>query len=205
MTASPVAVSASICTLSSFPRCARGSRALHDEHRADVVSKIGQPEAVLESATDPDDLVDERVRPRIAQVIAIYPEQVRIRPDRDVDDHQSAPDQRENVDDRPPAPELEPRPLVRPATAPGDEHAEVAQEVRDVDHAGRRDGDVDRGPGPGHDERDGGEDADRDRGVGRGLEVPLTCPHAPPSGSRRSRPIENISRTVAPWIASVHT
>ena len=37
------------------------------------------------------------------------------------------------------------------------------------------------------------------------LKVWLTWPHRPPSGSRRSRPIENISRVVAPWMASVHT
>ncbi len=37
------------------------------------------------------------------------------------------------------------------------------------------------------------------------LKVWLTWAHTPPSGSRRSRPIENIIRVVAPWIASVHT
>ena len=37
------------------------------------------------------------------------------------------------------------------------------------------------------------------------LKVGFTEPHAAPNGSRRSRPIENMSRTVAPWIASVQT
>ena len=33
----------------------------------------------------------------------------------------------------------------------------------------------------------------------------LTLPHTLPSGRCRSRPIENIRRVAAPWIASVHT
>ena len=33
----------------------------------------------------------------------------------------------------------------------------------------------------------------------------LTWPHARPPGSSPSRPIENIIRVAAPWIASVHT
>ena len=33
----------------------------------------------------------------------------------------------------------------------------------------------------------------------------LTWPHVPPNGRCRSRPIENIRRVAAPWMASVHT
>ena len=37
------------------------------------------------------------------------------------------------------------------------------------------------------------------------LKLGLTWPQVPPSGSRRSRPIENMRRTVAPWMARVQT
>ena len=32
-----------------------------------------------------------------------------------------------------------------------------------------------------------------------------TCPHAPPKGRCRSRPMENMSRLAAPWMARVQT
>ncbi len=35
--------------------------------------------------------------------------------------------------------------------------------------------------------------------------VGLTIPHTLPKGSRPSRPIENIRRMVADWMASMHT
>ena len=147
--------------------------------------------------TDLDERVDERVRPRVAQVVAVDAEQARVRPDRDVDDHQAAPHQGQDVDDRAPAPELEPRALVRPAPASG------RRARRDCTGSTRCRSSRSprwrcRSRSRPRSRRTGWRPARRPRwprwpGV---WNVELTWPHAPPSGSRRSRPIENIRRTV---------
>src|SRR3954452_19859345 len=125
---------------------------------------------LLDLAADLDERVDERVRPGITQVVPEDAEQARVRPERDVDDHQPAPDQREDVEDRPPAAEREPGAAVRPTPGSREEDAEVAEEVRDIDHPGRPDRDIDRRAGTGDEERDGRKHTDRDGCVRRGSE-----------------------------------
>ena len=60
--------------------------------------------------------------------------------------------------------------------------AEVAQEVAQVDQPGRRDRQRDAADRPDQQDRDGGEDADRDRGVGRGAEAGADVAPRPAAG-----------------------
>src|SRR6266550_2829552 len=140
---------------------------LEDGPRRQVLEDIGCAVGVLAEAQE---RVDERVRPRVAEVVAEVSEQCRIRPDADVDDHHAAPNEGEDVDDRAPAPEREPGALVRPALAAGNEDAEVTQEVAEVDHSGCGNGHVDRPECPGQEQRDRAKHADRDRRIDRRLE-----------------------------------
>ena len=116
--------------------------------------------------------VDQRV-PVGAALAPEVAEQLGRRPQRDVDEHDRAPDEGEDVDRHPPPPEAEPRRLVRPAAAARDQQADVAQEVAQVDQPGRRDRQGDAADRPDEQDRDRREDADRDR------------PHSPGCGSAR--------------------
>ncbi len=127
------------------------------------VSKIGQ--AGIPSISLPNGLMNvlmngfQNRRPSRAPVA----EQRAVRPQRDVDDHQAAVDEGQDVDELAPATEAEPGLLVRPAAEPGREDAGVAHEVGDVDQAGRRDRDGDGRPRTDDEDRQGGDDADRRR------------------------------------------
>src|ERR1700745_3396119 len=59
----------------------------------------------------------------------------------EVDLHGDAPDKAKDVEGNAPAAQLERRGLLRPAPEPGAKNREVAQDVREVDHPGRADGD----------------------------------------------------------------
>ena len=99
-----------------------------------------------------------------------------------------------------PAAELEPGALVRPAADPGDQNADVAHQVAEVDQAGRADR---RGCAGLSVTRNGiaAMTPTATAALAGVLNIELTWPQTLPSGIRRSRPIENISRAVAPWIA----
>src|SRR5438093_4579250 len=70
---------------------------------------------------------------RVTQPAPEVPEQVAVLPQGEVQCHDAAPDQREDVDDEAPATELEPRLLAGPAAKTGDQDAGVAQQVAQVD------------------------------------------------------------------------
>src|SRR6266851_1924763 len=57
----------------------------------------------------------------------------------EVDLHRDAPGETEDVDDHSPAAELEGCAVLRPALQPGQQDGDVAEDVREVDHAGRSD------------------------------------------------------------------
>ncbi len=121
-------------TRSSRPRC--GDEVVDragDEHRPDEVSKIGHagnpsrrlPPTLMNVLMNGFDHVFRRSLPK-------SPKSVGIRPDADVDDHQPAPDQGEDVEDGAPAAQVEPGALVRPTAAAGGEDADVAEEVAEI-------------------------------------------------------------------------
>ena len=91
-----------------------------------------------------------------------------------------------DVDELAPAPEAEPGALLRPATEARGEHAEVAQQVAQVDQAGRRDRDRETAERADDQDRDGGQDADRDGRVGRGPERRVD---AAPQATERQVPV----------------
>src|SRR5579864_402460 len=59
----------------------------------------------------------------------------------EVDLHGDAPHEAKDVEGYSPTPQLERRGLLGPALEPGAKNCEVAQDVREVDHPGRADGD----------------------------------------------------------------
>src|SRR5690349_951034 len=116
-----------------------------------------------------DEPVDGRIgdRPAVATEV---PEEVRVLPDGDVQQHQAAVDDGQDVDRLAPPAEVEPCRLVRPPAEAGVQHAEVRQQVAEVDQARGRDRHAEPAERADHEDRDGGQDADGDRGIGRRLE-----------------------------------
>src|SRR5205823_14271877 len=103
---------------------------LEHRPRGEAGEDVGRAVRVL---TEGQEVVDERVGPRLSQVVAEGAED-RTGPDADVDHHQAAPEKGQDVEDGPPASEAEPGPSVRPSARPCEEDAQIAQEVADVDH-----------------------------------------------------------------------
>src|SRR6188508_3616520 len=88
-----------------------------------------------------DEPVDRRVRdcPTIAPEV---PEQAWVLPDGDVEQHQAAIDDRQDADGLAPATEVEPRRLMRPPAEAGVQHADIGQQIAEVDQTGGGDRDA---------------------------------------------------------------
>src|SRR6266550_2984550 len=116
-----------------------------------------------------DEAVDRRVRDR-SPVAAEGSEQRGILPDRDVEQHQAAIQDGDQVDQLAPSTEVEPGGRPGPAAEAGSEDADVAEQIAQVDQTRGSDREREATERTDHEDRNGREDPDRDRGIRRRLE-----------------------------------
>src|SRR5467141_2932229 len=128
------------------------------QHVVDDAHEQDRPKSELEHRDRADRAADRHVR-QSAERRVLSADRGVARP-QEVDLHGDSPHKGEDVDDRSPLAELEGSRFFGPALQPGKKDGDVAEDVGEVDHPGRTDGNGARARVI--DERETGEDADHD-------------------------------------------
>src|SRR5207237_8008890 len=167
----PMTTARALVLKSSLGACLRGGRGrmrrgpLRD-HPVDKPDDDDRPEGELVNGDVAEKSRDGDFRESAERWVLTADHRV-ARPE-EVDLHEDAPDEAEDVDDQPPLSELERSIFLRPPSQPSQEDRYVAQAVRHVDHAGRADGD--QGCAGVVEEWQAGQHADGDAGPDRSVQ-----------------------------------